>query len=960
LQQSSGKSNSKKRGRVEDPILVESVELEVDPKRFAPLTEQTPSLQTQYSFDSPPFESPPLDDGVWEAFEQEEEEKNRSQNLSTSYPSQSVPLIDLTDESPESELPTSQRNTESLSHREKTNHGSTFSTSSSQNLQSGSVDMDTFVEPDSEPISVKNVKQEIKSSQGSHLNEHDSQNFDQRSEITIDVTPSSTKLIPGLHSHVPPSFIDVVTSEVEWTKMVTLLDSRREIFSKTVGLGVVFYDTSTNHYSNYQESDGNDFETPDWRAVGYALCPSTSKTLPFFIRLDESASDAVIPLQSRWDFLSSLLNNASIIKYVFNAKKAYKPLLERDRQLRPQKVQDPQIAAWLLSPELLPYFTFKLTCQQYLRDKPMEGHSPTVNLARDMMLSMQLMASLEPQLEKENLWNVFLDQEMPLVPLLSLMEIDGILFDNEQLVNAERQLHEMLNDLEKLAVRVCGFPVNLASSKQVANVIFNKLGLRPPKNKERRIASGRESTTEAILKSMSGQHPLPDIVLRYRHVQKFQSNWVASLNRRRIQGKLYSTWSQTSASTGRVISSKPNLQNLPRASLILDSVCSENIGSIALETIAPSLSSNNHAPPSISVRSAFIASPGNVFVGADFSQLEMRLLAHVSQDPSLIEFFIQGKDIHALVASKWKSIPIEKVTNDDRNAAKRLVYGIMYGMGPVSLADHLGVGVDVAKQFLIQFLAAYPSVQQFIERTKILARSRGWVRTLFGRRRLLNYDPEIQKDYSDWHFDEEEDDSMDVVWGAEEPSFTPSSHLSDVKRPDRQAVNSVIQGTAADILKRAMVRIDEELRNGFELEDGTKEEPTPDVHLRLQIHDELLYECSEASAARVAKIIKRNMESVVSFSVPLTVEVRKGETWGGMKYLKVQDSVPARIALGFSDESYSMDPTSNNTSFGPSATHSTTITQGPNTSTTTSGFSVASSPPSNQQATDAESLFEQL
>jgi DNA polymerase-1 len=690
-------------------------------------------------------------------------------------------------------------------------------------------------------------------------------------------------------------------------------------------------------------------------------------------------------MEERYEFLFGLLQSSHVCKYIFDAKNSLKPFLERNRAFRPQQLRDPQIAAWVLSPESLPGFTFNQICQKYLSDTSFANYSPSANLARDIMLSMQVMATLQAQLERENLWNVYLDQEMPLVPILSLMEMDGVLFDNEQLVASERQMQEMLSDLETLANRVCGFPVALSSPKQVANVIFNKIGLRPPKNKERKIASGRESTTEAILKSMASQHPLPDIVLRYRQVSKFQSNWVSSLNRRKAQGRLFSNWSQTGASTGRIISSKPNLQNLPRASLILDSVCSDRIGSIPLEKVAPSLSLAR-APPSISVRSAFVAEAGNVFVSADFSQLEMRLLAHVSQDSSLIEFFNEGKDIHALVASKWKGIPLDKITNEDRTAAKRLVYGIMYGMGPVSLADHLGVGQDVAKNFLSQFLTAYPAVQLFIERTKRLARARGWVRTLFGRRRLLNYDPNIQKDYSDFasmEDDEEDGDMEDFGWGPDdavqaEPGITQNAssstdsgarrHLVDVKRPDRQAVNSVIQGTAADIVKRAMLAIDEELRIGTTLQDGQFIPGVPEAKLILQIHDEILYECPEASVPRVAEIIKRNMENAVSFSVPLTVQLRMGLRWGNMKSLLVPSndmlvSAP-RVPMGFSDASYATEPPSINTSFHSSMTNSTTEAPLPSGVTTMGSTGALSADVGeggdSRSGPDAEELFSQM
>lgn len=930
-----------------DLTLEASVELETAPKRAALTHGQTPSLETQEQLDLDSFEEVELDKSIWKAFEDEEEEQASQQEATSQSLFNLASLAEPPADTSSVGLEKDSKSLSSLIAANSDHSEPTLPMSLPHNNGSASlpIELDLPSKPGQSASSIS-----LAAPQAPQVQEVAAEEPTQSSlfsEYTVDLSSIRSPVLDEPNPSIPPSMYDPSASPKSWATFLEVYEA-----SASIGVGVLFEDARTNHHPHASQQDETFQQFLEYHPIGFAVCLSASKTVPAFLPLDEvhaHPSPNAVPSEKLWTFLFNMFENSKVRKFAWNAKDLLKPLLTRKRGLRPLTLSDPQIAAWLLSPELLPsYNSFPAVTTHYLKDKSFINRSPEANLARDVLIAMQLGSQLESRLQTDNLFQVYEEQEMPLVPHLSLMEMDGILFENEQLIASERRMHEMLQDLEKLAIRVCGFPVTLASPKQVADVIFNKLKLRPPKNKERLISTGRrQSTTEAILKAVSSQHPLPEIVLRYRQIQKFLSNWVSSLNRFKVMGTLHSNWSQTAAATGRVTSSRPNLQNLPRASLALDSVCrSAHIGSIALEHVAPSLSPSQPLP-SISVRSAFVARPGMVFVGADFSQLEMRLLAHVAQEESLIEFFNQGKDIHAQVAAKWKNIPLDKVTNDDRTSTKRLVYGIMYGMGPVSLADHLGVGYDVAKRFLEQFLAAYPAIQTFIERTKLLARSRGWVRTLFGRRRLLDYDSATRKDYEGMDMDDEdaEEEFGDMDWpgpenvAAELPhdQRPASGHLKDVKRPDRQAVNSIIQGTAADIVKRAMIRIDEDVRatfcaavasggkiDGHDGEnsdtrsetvlnparqlgaEGPSSPPVP-VRLLLQIHDELLYECPEALAPEMAKIIKRDMENVVSFSVPLTVQVREGKSWGAMRSIKVDGSAPLRTAAGFSDASYNLD-----------------------------------------------------
>lgn len=275
----------------------------------------------------------------------------------------------------------------------------------------------------------------------------------------------------------------------------------------------------------------------------------------------------------------------------------------------------------------------------------------------------------------------------------------------------------------------------------------------------------------------------------------------------------------------------PNLQNLPRDVFEKDGIV-------------------------INVRSAFIPSDkSQVFISADYSQLEMRILAHFSNDPTLLSFFRKKGDVHTLVASHWKKKDVKDVTADEREKSKRLVYGIMYGMGPLSLSYHLNVSTKEAKEFLNQFLDSYKDIKQFIIRSKEESQHSGVARTLFKRRRIIDYDKNVIYD---------SDEMDDVISG-----------LEDRTRQDRQAFNAIIQGTAADIVKRAMIRIHKKL--------GSR------LKLVLQVHDELVYECNRDEVNEYINIIKHEMESVADLAAPLQVHFKIGESYGNMNPINIEE-----------------------------------------------------------------------
>ena len=408
--------------------------------------------------------------------------------------------------------------------------------------------------------------------------------------------------------------------------------------------------------------------------------------------------------------------------------------------------------------------------------------------------------------EDSSLWNLYNDVELPLSQVLKEMQDAGVRIDVPMLKMAEEQLTQELVSIEQEIYSSVGLTFNVNSPKQVGEVLFDHLKLDA---KAKKSKTGQYSTSEEVLLALKPKHPVVGMILEYRELKKLISTYISALPTyiNPDTGKIHTTYNQTVTATGRLSSSNPNLQNLP--------IRSER-GQL--------------------IRQAVIPDDGCLFLSADYSQIELRLMAHFSQDPHLVQAFRSGQDIHAATAAKIFNVPIEEVTKDQRRQAKTANFGIIYGISAFGLAQQLDCSRSEAKALIDGYFAAFPGVIDYIERQKELARRQGYAVTLFGRKRYL----------------------PDIV-----------SHNATVRSfAERNAVNSPIQGTAADIIKMAMVTIHQRLK-----EEGLK------AQMIMQVHDELNFNVPENEVDRVREIVVNEMQNVVHLTVPLIADCGVGENW---------------------------------------------------------------------------------
>ena len=404
-----------------------------------------------------------------------------------------------------------------------------------------------------------------------------------------------------------------------------------------------------------------------------------------------------------------------------------------------------------------------------------------------------------------DLWNLYNEVELPLVPVLREMEAAGVRIDVPKLKQAETALTEELNALEQRIYALAGEPFNINSPRQVGELLFDKLQLD---SKAKKSKTGQYSTSEEVLVALKEKHEIVGLILDYRELKKLISTYISTLPGYIAEdGKIHTTYNQTVTATGRLSSSNPNLQNLP--------IRSER-GRF--------------------IREAVIPDEGCLFLSADYSQIELRLMAHFSQDEHMLAAFRSGQDIHAATAAKIYGLPIDQVTKDQRRKAKTANFGIIYGISAFGLAQQLDCSRSEAKQLIDDYFAAFPRVISYIDSQKELARQKGYAETLFGRKRYL---PDIH------------------------------SHNATVRSfAERNAVNAPIQGTAADIIKMAMVSIHRRLK-----------EENLQTQMIMQVHDELNFNVPVSEVDRVREIVVSEMQNAVHLSIPLIAECGVGENW---------------------------------------------------------------------------------
>ena len=425
--------------------------------------------------------------------------------------------------------------------------------------------------------------------------------------------------------------------------------------------------------------------------------------------------------------------------------------------------------------------------------------------AEDADVTMKLQQVLWEKLSKEpTLKKLFKEMELPLLGVLSRMERRGVLIDSDALFLQSNEIANRLSELEEQAYVLAGQPFNLASTKQLQEILFDKLGLpviqKTPK--------GAPSTNEEVLEELAFSHELPKVLVEHRGLSKLKSTYTDKLPQmvNPQTGRVHTSYHQAVTATGRLSSSDPNLQNIP--------IRNEE---------------------GRRIRQAFIAREGFTVVAADYSQIELRIMAHLSQDQGLINAFTQGKDIHRSTAAEIFGVSLDEVTSEQRRNAKAINFGLIYGMSAFGLSRQLGIGRADAQSYMDLYFKRYPGVQTFMHDIREKAKAQGYVETLFGRRLYL---PDIN-----------------------------SSNGMRRKAAERVAINAPMQGTAADIIKRAMIQLDQKLQND------------PDIAMIMQVHDELVFEVRSEKVAFYSDLIKTQMESAADLVVPLIVEVGQGTNW---------------------------------------------------------------------------------
>ena len=538
----------------------------------------------------------------------------------------------------------------------------------------------------------------------------------------------------------------------------------------------------------------------------------------FYVPIPENREEA----QKRVEIFRPVYENEEILKIGQNLKYDLEVLHNYGIVLK-GKMWDTMIAHYLIQPELrhnmdymaeiyLNYQTVhidELIGPKGKNQRSMRDLSPTdvyEYACEDADITLQLKNKLEAELQKYECEHLFYEIEMPLMPVLAEMEMNGVCLDTDSLAETSKQFTQRMMDIEKRIYELAGEPFNIASPKQVGDILFEKLKIVEKPKKTKR---GQYVTSEEVLQQLRHKHEIVELILDHRGLKKLLGTYIEALPKliNPRTGHIHTSFNQTITATGRLSSSDPNLQNIPIR------------GEDGKE-----------------IRKAFIPEPGCLFFSADYSQIELRVMAHLSGDEQMIKVFREGKDLHAATAANIYKKPIEKVTRDERTKSKRANFGIIYGITVFGLAERLDIPRDEAKMLIDGYFDTFPQVHQYMEESKEIARKQGYVTTLFGRRRYL---PDINSANS-------------VVRGFAE----------------RNAINAPIQGTAADIIKVAMIRI----YNRFKKE-GIQSK------MILQVHDELNFSVYPEEKEKVERIVLEEMQGAFEMKVPLVADSGFGENW---------------------------------------------------------------------------------
>jgi DNA polymerase-1 len=435
--------------------------------------------------------------------------------------------------------------------------------------------------------------------------------------------------------------------------------------------------------------------------------------------------------------------------------------------------------------------------------------------AADAEITLRLVPILREQLNRVGGMKLMEEIEMPLVSVLAEMEMSGILIDLPFFSEMSAELQGRLNEIEKQVYQSVGRQFNLNSTQQLSDVLFKQLKLEPP-DRGQKTASGHYSTNAAVLDSLRGKHEVVDWILEHRELAKLKSTYLdalpAAINP--DTGRVHTSYSQTGAITGRLSSSNPNLQNIPI-----------------------------RTAEGRRIRHGFIAAPGNMLLSVDYSQIELRIVAHMAEDQGMLAAFRQGQDIHAATAAAIYAVPLKEVTKDQRRHAKAINFGLIYGMSVFGLTRTTDLTLAESEKFVRAYFEQFPGIKRYLDGIRRLAAQQGYVETLLGRRRYF-------------------------------PMLKNPTNINVRNREEREAINAPVQGTAADIMKIAMLRIPTALH-----EAGLR------AKMLLQVHDEIVLECPESELDVTARVVQETMEAAYPMSILLLTEARCGPNWGQMRVI---------------------------------------------------------------------------
>ena len=435
--------------------------------------------------------------------------------------------------------------------------------------------------------------------------------------------------------------------------------------------------------------------------------------------------------------------------------------------------------------------------------------------AADAETTLRLMPLQIKELERVDGMKLMDEIEMPLISVLADMEMSGVLLDLPFFARLAEELQKRLNEIAVQVYTSVGKEFNLNSTQQLSDVLFNRLRLEPP-DRGKKTASGHYSTSASVLENLRGKHEVVDWVLEHRELSKLKSTYLDALPLavNPATGRVHTSYSQTGAVTGRLSSSNPNLQNIPI-----------------------------RTAEGRRVRNGFIAGPGNVLLSVDYSQIELRIVAHMAEDEGMLTAFRQGQDIHATTAAAIYSVPLDAVTKEQRRHAKAINFGLIYGMSVFGLTRSTELTLAESQDFVDAYFERFPGVKRYLDGIRKLAAEQGYVETLLGRRRYF-------------------------------PMLKNPTNINLKNREEREAINAPIQGTAADIMKIAMLKIPDALH-----------EARLKGKMLLQVHDEIVLECPESELEATARVVRETMEAAYPLGIPLLTEARWGTNWGEMQVI---------------------------------------------------------------------------